>query len=448
MRWPAAAATLLVLVAGAPAASAAAPGTLTGTLTGAKLPAAGKGAVPVRLMRLSDGRVTAAGFATPGGRFTLRTAAGGYALLAAVVPFHGSKAGVERVAALAKARAGKRVRLKPTLKKRRAVKRKAKRRTGAGARAAFVSVDYPALWVKEFTTESGDPDARVLTRGMDDMIIGDLQMPITRCNAVIVERARLNDVIAEIERQQSASFDPVGRVQRGRLIAHNATVTGSLALSGTTLTLTATYQDLRTGRSKTVSASGPQDQFFDTVQRLGRQLVDAVCPHTPRTYAGTFSGTATSAFNSYTLTWTGSAVIQLTSEHGLPPQGWPDGDYAHYSVLSGTAHVKLDGTRGTCVAHGEADIALAPGIASGEDAVQLVDKPYYRIMIATRGDESVPYTETGTSCQTDAAYPLTGIQFAFTPSPLQSNDAVLTASTTMDTTFGRQTSSFSFAPAS
>lgn len=149
------------------------------------------------------------------------------------------------------------------------------------------------------------------------------------------------------------------------------------------------------------------------------------------------------------MTFSGSAVIQLSSGHGLPPAGWPDGDYAHYVVMRGSVHVKLDGTRGACTAHGEADIALTPGISSGEDAVQLVDEPYYSLNIATRGDEVVPYTETGVGCQTNPEYPLTGVQLAFTPMPLQSMDGNLTASTTWDN-FGSShfTSSFSFAPLS
>src|SRR5262249_6706519 len=147
MRWLGAVPLVLaMLLTGAPAAIAATPATLTGKLTGATLPRAGKGVVPVYAVRLSDGRVVAGAYASASGRFTLRPPAGSYALLAALIPLRSSHAPVERVADFVTAKAGKRVTLKPTLKKRKK-KRGAK---GSVARAAFVNVDYPAIWVKTF----------------------------------------------------------------------------------------------------------------------------------------------------------------------------------------------------------------------------------------------------------------------------------------------------------
>ncbi len=446
MRWPGVAVvTVAALVVGAAPAGAASPATLTGKLTGAKLPAAGKGVVPVYAVRLRDGRVVGGTYASAAGRFTLRPPAGSYALVAAVVPFGGSGRLLERIADFVTAKAGKRMALKPTLKKRKARKKK-HRASPRTARAAFVNVDYPAIWVKIFDAPPGD--FAVMGKGIADMLITDLIATIGKCDGVVVEREHLDEIIKEIDRQQSKYFDPSTRVQKGKLIANNGTVSGSLTVSGDTLTVSATYHDQRTGRTKTVSVSGPKDDIFGLEERLVPLLTDAICPHTPNTYAGNFNGTWTTTLNSYTVTWSGSAVIQLTAEHGAPPADWPAGDYAHYSMLRGSVHVKVDGTRGTCTVHGETDIALTPGMF-GEDAVQHADKPYYALTIPTRGDEVIPYTETGTGCQTNPEYPLTGLQFVFTPAPLQSTDGNLTASTSWDQ-FGSShyTSSFSFAPAS
>jgi hypothetical protein len=74
---------LAVVVPGA--AMAAPNSTLTGKLTGAKLPAQGAGVVPVYAFRLSDGIVVAGGYAKAG-RFTLKTPPGPYAVLASVIP--------------------------------------------------------------------------------------------------------------------------------------------------------------------------------------------------------------------------------------------------------------------------------------------------------------------------------------------------------------------------
>jgi hypothetical protein len=85
-------AAAVILAVCAPAAQGAKRATLTGRLTGARLPAKGKGRVPVWALRLRDGVVVASTDASAAGRFTLKTPAGSYAILAAVVPVHGAAA--------------------------------------------------------------------------------------------------------------------------------------------------------------------------------------------------------------------------------------------------------------------------------------------------------------------------------------------------------------------
>lgn len=409
----------------------------------AKLPAKGSGVVPVHAMRIKDGRVVAGGYASRSGRFTLRVPAGSYALFGAVVSTQ--RPLLERVVDVVTAKSGKRTTIKPSLKKRKAVKRKRKR---AGARAAFVAVDYPALWIKQFTVPPGEWQQSDFGWGLSEMLITDLSASVARCGGVVVERRHLDWVVDEIERSNSHYFDPSTRLQRGRLIASNGTITGSLTQTGSTVTLTATYHDERTDRTGTATVTGGEREIFELEQGLAKKLTDIVCAQTPRTYSGTFSGTATSTLNQYTLTWSGTAVIEMLVEHGAPPQGAPPGDYAGYRVLSGSVSVRLDGTRGTCTAHGEATIPLQTGMFSAISYVQRVDKPYYALNIAPRGDETVPYQETGVSCQTNPEYPLAGLFFAFTPTPLQSPTGNLTGTATYQTTYGKTDYSFSFAPES
>jgi hypothetical protein len=127
-------------------------------------------------------------------------------------------------------------------------------------------------------------------------------------------------------------------------------------------------------------------------------------------------------------------------------------------VVSGSVHAMLSGTRSgafedSCTVHGEADFQLTTGFGGGEIAVQTgtMEKPYYYVSLPTRGDEYIPYTETGDGCnQQDPQYPLTGVQWAFTPKPLQADQGGnLTANTSWEP-FGQNsshmTSQFSFAP--
>jgi hypothetical protein len=427
---------------------------VTGKLTGAKLPTAGKGRVPVWALRLSDGVVVAGATATAAGRFTLKTPPGSYAVLTSVIPVRGRGTPLRRVADFVTTRAGARRVIKPTLKKRHKPKRRgahaAKRRQ---AHAAWVSVDYPVIWVHSWSLTGGDAELKVMEKGMQAMVITDIAGAVgtPSCQGAISAGDDLDKVLAEIKLSQSEYFDPATRMTTEHLLRPNASVTGTISAANGQVTITATYRDQK-GRGGTVSVTGPDTDVFGLEQQLIPKLVNLICAGTPKTYTGTFSGTYTTELNAYKVTWTGEAVIELTAEHGSPP---PDGpapnDYAHYVVRSGKVHAVLDGTRGVCTVHGEADLTVAPGLMSGEDFVQTgVEQPWFSLTIAASADAVIPYAETGVGCQTNPEYPLTGLQFAFTPKPLQSSDGRhLVGNTSWDQfTLSHYTSAFTFAPAS
>ena len=96
---------------------------------------------------------------------------------------------------------------------------------------------------------------------------------------MVVERARIQEVINEINLQQLPAFDPTTR-GRGRLIRDNATISGTLVESGGNVTLTATYTDHRPGhsRSETVSVQGSGGSIFALEQLLAEKLRDVICP--------------------------------------------------------------------------------------------------------------------------------------------------------------------------
>lgn len=230
-------------------------------------------------------------------------------------------------------------------------------------------------------------------------------------------------------------------------------MTGTMSVSGGVATITATYTDQRpghAGQGGTVSASGPAEDIFRLEEQLIPKIADLVCREIPKRYTGSFSGTWTTTLNDYTVTWTGDAVLALTSEHGSPPPDAPDPqDYANYTLESGRVHAVLNGNRGACTVHGEADFTLPtlPGAPFG--FVQNAAPPWFSISLTGRGDEAIPYTETGPSgCgQQGAQYPLSGVQFVYTPKPLQATDrGHLTGNTSWDP-FGNtshMTSMFTF----
>ena len=111
------------------------------------------------------------------------------------------------------------------------------------------------------------------------------------CPGVVVERARIQDVIDEINLQQLPAFDPSTAVRPRRLIRDNATVSGTLVESGGNVTLTATYTDHRPGhsRSETVSVQGSGESIFALEQLLAAKLREVICPAPIKHIEGIFN---------------------------------------------------------------------------------------------------------------------------------------------------------------
>ena len=284
----------LVIAAGAPAASAA-PATLKGTVVGSALPDSGVGVASVRAVEAQTGIVGGADF-TAGNRdrWRLRVSPGAYALGATAVPFEGAKP-VDRLVAFARVRSGKTTKLKLKLKRKRTRHHASAAGVRVPARVAEgfgdVDVDYPAIWVKEWDVQSQNPDLGVLRKGIPNMLITDLVAGFGAtpgCDAVIVERARIDEVINEQRLQQLPGFDPGTAVRQGRLIRDNASVTGTLTEAGGQITMSATYVDRRTGRTRTVSVQGPGEALFALEEQLAAKLVEVICHDTVNRIEGTF----------------------------------------------------------------------------------------------------------------------------------------------------------------
>jgi hypothetical protein len=291
------------------APATAATGTLKGTVVGPGTPDAGEGLTAIRAVNAETGAVGGADFT--GGkrdRWKLSVSPGPYAVGLATVPFGGGKA-VNRLVAFGGVKAGETEKLKLKVKRKRRGRVASAARTAARGASGFgdVSVSHPAIWVKEWTIQAEDPDFGVMSRGLMDMVTTDLVafLGTADCPGVVVERARIQDLLAEIRRQQLPAFDPSTAVRRGRLIRDNATVSGTLVQSGDSMTLSATYTDRRPGRNrtKTVSVQGSADDIFGLEQRLIEKLRQVICPAPIKHIEGTFD---TSFAYGPVLTYTGN----------------------------------------------------------------------------------------------------------------------------------------------
>ena len=95
---------------------------------------------------------------------------------------------------------------------------------GSGAAFAATS-DLPVLMVTDFRNNTGSSDYDALGKGLADMVLTDLSAG----GAVrVVERSRLNEVLAEQDLQQTARFDSATTQRLGQLVGASHVVTGGI----------------------------------------------------------------------------------------------------------------------------------------------------------------------------------------------------------------------------
>jgi TolB-like protein len=132
---------------------------------------------------------------------------------------------------------------------------------GAGAREAAAGERAGVtLAIAYFDDDTGVPAYAPLRKGLADMMITDLAaMPSLQ----IVEREKLNQVLAELKLGRSKFIDPRTAQKLGKGLAAEYIVTGSYILSGATLRLDCRVVQVTTGRVlASEKVEGPKDDFF------------------------------------------------------------------------------------------------------------------------------------------------------------------------------------------
>ena len=367
----------LAFVAVAAAPGVASASTISGKVTGAKLPKGSKGFSSVRAVRAKD-LVIVDVARVRSSRYKLKVPAGTYWLLGSTTPFSG-KAGVDPGGAKVTVRKGRKKTVRVSLRKRRQGVPKLPRLPRV-ARAAFVNSKDPAVWVQHFSTPD---DLRQLRRGLANMLIDDLLAPLGKaCNGRIVEREKFDWLITEQLLAQSRRGNPSTRLPTDKMIAHNREVTGSLTVSGPTSTLTVVVKNVATGTTRSVSRSAPNDRFFELETSVIQETVRLICgDKPPAAYSGqaTHSLSGSDGGSSQTLSWSGNVRLKYTGDLLPETGGDPPGEYASYAAESGSFHVILDGTDGDCTYHGEANVTIVPDPGHHSRVQQGVDQPTYSL---------------------------------------------------------------------
>lgn len=114
-----------------------------------------------------------------------------------------------------------------------------------------------------------EDDYAQLRKGLAQMLITDLAGD---GSLEVVERTRLEDLLAELDLQASKRIDPSTAVKAGKLLGARFLVYGSYFILGETLMIDARALEVETGLLKGFRAKGSPDSFFELEQELAAKL--------------------------------------------------------------------------------------------------------------------------------------------------------------------------------
>ncbi len=134
--------------------------------------------------------------------------------------------------------------------------------------------DKKTVAVLRFDNNSGNRDYDPLGKGIAAMMITDL----SNVESVqVVEREKMQDLVGEMQMQQSKLFDPKTAVQLGKLVGAQYVVTGALMALDPRIRIDTRVIRVQTGEIvKTAKVMGDEKKFFDLQQKLSKELLDGL----------------------------------------------------------------------------------------------------------------------------------------------------------------------------
>lgn len=146
---------------------------------------------------------------------------------------------------------------------------------GAAASAApRAAARPPTLAVLYFDYDGNDAELGFLRKGLQQLLVTDL---VGVAAVTVVERARLEEVLAELKLNRSTAIDREAAVRVGKLLGARYLVLGSYFVFKNELNVTATVVDVETG----VVLGGARDhrqvdEFGALEQQLAARLADVL----------------------------------------------------------------------------------------------------------------------------------------------------------------------------
>jgi len=164
--------------------------------------------------------------------------------------------------------------------------------------AAALAAEVPTLAISYFDNNSEDPSLDALSRGLADMLITDLSVVES---IRIVERARLNEILGELDLSGSSFIDPEAALALGRGLAARYVMAGGYAIVGAEMRIDARVFDVESGAVLVAErVLGPKEAFFDLQKDLVDLLIRTLGVELAPTERRQLRRTATESFLAFT----------------------------------------------------------------------------------------------------------------------------------------------------
>lgn len=126
--------------------------------------------------------------------------------------------------------------------------------------------------VAPFDNASSSSEFEGLSVGLQSMVTTDLAMAES---VEVVERARLQDLIAEMQLADTGVMDPSTAARVGKVVGATHVVTGSFTVANDQMRIDARLANVETATiQKAAQRTGPQEEFFDLEKQVVRDLLD------------------------------------------------------------------------------------------------------------------------------------------------------------------------------
>jgi TolB-like protein len=134
--------------------------------------------------------------------------------------------------------------------------------------------DRPTVAILYFDYQGKDEQMGLLRKGLAQMLISDLS---TLEHIRIVERDRLEEILAELKLGQSGKIDPASAAKVGKLLGARYMVLGGYFDIMNTLRADARVVEVETGKViQSVGANGKPDDFMSVEGSLSAQLAEVL----------------------------------------------------------------------------------------------------------------------------------------------------------------------------